>query len=444
MSVRDFAKPGARPANTGGLMPGWTAQDGLVSPVAPQRLSETGIDPLVLTGLAVKLASTMPSFTTQWVTEQLRLPVPLVEEICWQLKEDRLLEVLEEVGPFNYRYSSTQRGREQAARMMEISGYLGPAPVSLTAYVSMLDWQSRQFPALSQQRIEDALAEMVLPEQAIEVASLAAASGRSLFVFGPAGNGKTSLGRALSRVLEGELWIPHCIQIEHNIIRLFDDHLHQMIDPADQRRSGIDQRWVRIRRPFVVAGGEMTMEELDLAWSPSLRFYEAPPHVKANGGIFMIDDFGRQRIDPHELLNRWIIPLEHQTDHLALVTGQKIQIPFRLMLIVATNLQLADVADPAFLRRMGYRLHIDVPTPGNYARIFHRYAEANGIRVDSGLIDQILARYQHEGRELRASEPRDLLERTKDICRLRGTTVELDATVLDIAWRGYFGNSPSA
>jgi len=210
----------------------------------------------------------------------------------------------------------------------------------------------------------------------------------------------------------------------------------------NMRPQNIDRRWVCIRRPFLVAGGEMTIEELDLAYSPSLRFYEAPPHVKANGGLFMIDDFGRQHVDPHDLLNRWIIPLESQTDHLTLYTGQKIQIPFQLMLVVATNLSVSAVADPAFLRRMGYRLHLDSPTPENYQKIFLQYAETQGLQIVNGLVHKLLDRYKTEQRDLRASEPRDLIERARDICRLRCQPLELTQEILDSAWRGYFGNAP--
>jgi hypothetical protein len=239
-------------------------------------------------------------------------------------------------------------------------------------------------------------------------------------------------------VLVGELWIPYCISVESNIIRVFDEQVHRLAGSWDQERS-VDQRWLRIRRPFVITGGEMTLNELDLAYSPALRFYEAPPHVKANGGLFLLDDFGRQHVDPHELLNRWIIPLEHQIDHLTLNTGQKIRIPFRLMLIVATNLKVSDVADPAFLRRMGYRLHLDKPSEQRYEEIFVRYAQSVGLDVDRGLLTRLLDRYQLEGRELRASEPRDLIERVRDICKVRGERFRLEAKLLDLAWTGYFG-----
>jgi len=199
--------------------------------------------------------------------------------------------------------------------------------------------------------------------------------------------------------------------------------------------------WVNVKRPFIVAGGEMTIEELDLAYSPSLRFYESPPHLKANGGTFLIDDFGRQRVAPSELLNRWIVPLENHVDHLTLQTGQKIQVPFDLLLIVATNLTVEEVADPAFLRRMGYRLHMERPTKERYSEIFLRYAKSVGAQVPDGAVSSVIDRYEQEGRELRGAEPRDLIERARDICTLHEKSLQLSPDVLNLAWEGYFGNT---
>jgi predicted ATPase with chaperone activity len=425
--------------------------NGVLVPQAPMSLQEAALDEFVIPDLALKLTSTLPHITTTAAAEQLRLPATLIERVFWQLKEDQLVEILGQVDEFTYRYAITPRGRESARRSLEVSGYVGPAPVSLDAYTAMLDWQTSQRAAAPFERIRDTInGGLVLPDKVIEVAALAASSARSLFIFGPAGNGKTSLGRLLHGVIDGELWIPHCVSIGGTIIRIFDRELHQTIEPngdsanpggaaAGARLDPTDRRWIRVRPPFIVAGGEMTIAELDLAYSPTRRFYEAPPHVKANGGTFLIDDFGRQRIEPHELLNRWIIPLERQIDHLTLHTGQKISVPFRLMLIVATNLPVSEVSDPAFLRRMGYRLHLDKPTDALYAEIFRRCAAQLGTAVSEPVLAGLLQRYRDEGRDLRASEPRDLIERARDLCRLRRRPLSLDEDVLDIAWAAYFG-----
>src|SRR5262249_20379025 len=183
-------------------------------------------------------------------------------------------------------------------------------------------------------------------------------SGRSLFVYGPSGNGKSSLGRQIHAALVGDYWIPHCISVRDSVIRVYDEQIHQRVDGVTERTDIIDQRWVRIRRPLVVVGGELTLEFLDLIYSPSLRYYEAPPHLKANGGVFLVDDFGRERVSADQLLNRFITPMEHQFDYFTLNTGQKIQVPLRHVLIIATNLDTERVTDPAFLRRMGYRLYL--------------------------------------------------------------------------------------
>ncbi len=415
----------------------------VLAPAAPHTFEQTGVDPFVLTDLAVKLSNTVPRLTSDWSSEHLRLPIDLVEKIVWQLKEDQLVEILGTDGFMTYRYSTSERGRVHAARLLEISGYVGPAPVSLQQYAAMLEWQFQQMEPVEFQNVNSALSPLVLAKEAYEVAALAASSGRSLFLFGPPGNGKTTLGRLLHNALEGDIWIPHCIAIDSHVIRIFDRQLHHPV-PGFEDDQRIDQRWVRVRRPLIITGGEMTISELDLAYSQSLRFYEAPPHVKANGGTFLLDDFGRQQIDPTDLLNRWIVPLEHQLDHLTLNTGQKIQLPFRLMLVVATNLKVSDVADPAFLRRMGYRLHLDTPSPQRYTQIVERYASAQGLSVDPKLIDRLLERYQSEQRELRCSEPRDLIERARDICNLRGQPFRLSDEVLDMAWTSYFGDSAAS
>jgi hypothetical protein len=430
---------GDRPAHLPTLLdvgPEW-------APKAPTDPRDTGISPAVLRDLALKTAYTVPQFTTEWAARQLRLPQALVSELLEEMRTDHLLEILGSSGPFGYRYAISGRGRERAARLLEISGYIGPAPVSLEAYTSMIEWQLAQAPAVTRRGVAASLSDLVLPEEDILLAGLAASSGRSLFVSGPPGNGKTTLGRLMHHALQGDLWIPHCIGIEENIIRVFDAQLHQAVEVAHSSAWSIDQRWVKIHRPLIVGGGEMTLESFDLMYSPSLRYYEAPLHMKANGGTFLIDDFGRQRVEPLKLLNRWIIPLENRIDYLTLHTGQKIQIPFLQLLIIATNLNPEHVTDAAFLRRMGYRLCLAAPSPERYREIFMQYARGLGIPIPPGLVERVLKRYGSEGRELRGCEPRDLIERARDICRFTSRPVEINDEIVELAWNGYFGTRPT-
>lgn len=415
--------------------------EGGSAPEFPANIRATGIDKLVLQDLALKTAHTVSQITTESAAHRLHLPQAIAAELLEQLRSDQLLETLGQDGPFGYRYAITQRGRERASHLLEISGYIGPAPVSLEAYGAMLEWQTSKDPRVSPDEVKSALSELVLPEEAVQIAGLAISSGRSLFLSGPPGNGKTSLGRNLHNVMHGDMWLPHCIAVENNIIRLFDPHCHDVAEHAVGKHQSIDHRWVKVRRPFIVAGGEMTLESLDLAYLSALRYYEAPLHMKANGGMFLIDDFGRQHVEPHELLNRWIIPLEHRIDFLTLHTGQKIQVPFLLMLIIATNLDPKDVTDPAFLRRIGYRLRVQPPTPELYVRIFEAYAARCGMTAGKDFTSRVIERYRASNRELRACEPRDLIERVRDICRHRDQPMALNDELLNLAWDGYFGTN---
>ncbi len=422
---------------------GWATAGGTCAPRAPTGLRECDVDPSELGDLALRIASSAPQFSTDWVAQRIHLPRPMVGELLEQHRADLLLEPLGEAGPFGFRYALSKRGRERAARLLEVSGYAGPAPVSLSSYAEALAWQVGQFPEVTPDRVARAVSGLELPAEVIRTAGLAASSGRSLFVSGPPGNGKSTLGRMLHDALDGDLWIPHCIAVDGGVIRLFDPECHDPLgDPAEPSR-GVDRRWVRIRRPLIVAGGEMTIESLDLLYNQALRRYEAPMHLKANGGTLLIDDLGRQRVDPIQLLNRWIIPLEHQADYLTLQTGQKLLVPLLQRLIIATNLAPEHVTDPAFLRRMGYRLHLDLPTPGRYARIFERQAARSGFSAAPGLVDRLLDRYRAAGMEPRGCEPRDLIERAGDICRFEGRPPTLDDEIMDLAWAGYFGNGPA-
>jgi DNA-binding PadR family transcriptional regulator len=412
----------------------------LIAPRAPQTMATAGLDEVELCGLVMRLAYTVPRLTTEWVGKHLHLSQALTGEVLSKLGADGLLEQLWQTSETSAHYKITDQGREHAKRLTEVCGYLGPAPVGLEAYAAMLRWQFSHTQQVQREDINNALSGLILTEKAAELAGLGASSGRSLFIYGPPGNGKSSLGRAIREALPGDYWIPYAISAGESIIRLYDAQIHQRVEGTTERHEGIDQRWIRIRRPLVIVGGELTLDLLDLIYIPSVRFYEAPPHLKSNGGVFLVDDFGRERISPEQLLNRFITPMEHQIDYFTLRTGQKLQVPLRHVLIIATNLSLEKVTDPAFLRRMGYRIFLGAPTAEEYTRIFRQYAQRCGVTVNGNIIDRLLERYQAQNRELRACEPRDLIERARDICRFHGKPLELTPKVLDLAWSGYFGD----
>jgi MoxR-like ATPase len=412
----------------------------IAAPKAPETIAGAGLDEGTLVELGVKLAYTASRFTTDWVCKRLNVSLPLAMELLEQLCRESLIEETLKSTQARSHYRITNRGREQAERALEVCAYVGPAPVSLESYAAMLRWQFSNTEQVRPEHVSQALTGLVLSPKASELAGLAASSGRSLFVYGPPGNGKSSLGRQIHGALVGDYWIPYCIGLRNTVIRIYDEQVHKRVETAPERGTQVDHRWVRVRRPFVVVGGELTLEFLDLIWSPTLRYYEAPPHLKANGGVFLVDDFGRERVSAEQLLNRFITPMEHQIDYFTLLTGQKIQVPLRHVLIIATNLDPGKVTDPAFLRRMGYRIYLGPPSEEDYAKIFKAYAERHGAHASSELIESILQRYRKQNRELRACEPRDIVERARDICTFQSKPLELTPDVIDLAWTGYFGS----
>jgi MoxR-like ATPase len=410
-------------------------------PRFPERLEDLDVNPGFMADLALKILPLTPDGTTAGVASRLCLGMIITETLLQKLCREQFIEVKGVIGLHNHRYAMLDRGWQELARLMKFCSYAGPAPVSLNAYTEMITQQVRNRPPASRPALEQALSHLVLTDYAKEILGLVITSGRSLFLTGPSGNGKTASARALVEAIPGEVWIPYALEVDGQVIRVFDSHNHV---PAEHSNSNHDRRWVRVRPPLVVVGGELTLESLDLAFTDTQRFYEAPLHMKSNGGVLVVDDLGRQRCSATQLLNRWIVPLEYRVDYLTLNTGKKIRVPFEQVVVFATNLTESDLEDEAFMRRMGYRLHAEPPNAATFTEIFLRYARARGLAADETLVAELLRKYQAGGRVPKACDPRDLIDRVIDHCRLHKQSVKLTPDGLEIAWNGYFGHAGSA
>jgi hypothetical protein len=413
-----------------------------MGPPVPEELADTGVSEGFLCDLALKHVGMLPEPTTTNVAERISLPRTLTEDVLQKLYREKLIEVRIQATEGFTRYSMLDKGWDRLARLLSISGYTGPAPVSLTDYTHMMRLQSIPSEPAAMETVRQAFNDLILPESLLQTLGCVINSRRSLFLTGLPGTGKTAVAERINGALSGGIWIPYAVEIDGQVIRVFDSHCHKSA-PDDITPLEYDRRWVFIERPLVVVGGELTLENADLTWSESAKFYEAPFQMKSNGGTLVIDDFGRQRVAPQDLLNRWIVPLERRVDYLALHTGKKIEVPFEQLVVFSTNLDEKDLADQAFLRRMGYRARVEPPTPEAYSEIFKRVSQRRGIQCDQSVLDHVLTKYRVERRQMKGCEPRDILDRITDICMFEGQALKITNELVDVAWRNYFGTSHS-
>ncbi len=413
----------------------------LYVPRTPLKVEDTELDFGFLADLALKTVYADANCATDRAAEKLKLSMPVTEELLQHLYREKFIEIRGLLSFGNNRYGMLDRGWQRAQQLLDMNGYIGPAPVSLQAYREMVLRQSAARDPIQPAAVQSAMSGLVLPESTVQTLGLVANSRRSLFMTGPSGNGKTTIATALHGAQPGEIWIPHAIEVDGQVIKVFDQHNHQPVPVTGADRY--DERWIRIRRPIVIVGGEMTIETMDLIYSSTARFYEAPFQIKSNGGTLVIDDFGRQRVDPHDLLNRWIVPLEGRIDYLTLHTGKKIEVPFEQLLIFATNLDPSDLVDDAFLRRMGYRLYINTPDRDMYSTIFEQFVRNSGLDYDPKRLEFVFRLYDADKRPLRGCEPRDLIQRCIDLCRYENRPMGLTDELLHLAWKNYFGAAPA-
>jgi hypothetical protein len=411
-----------------------------MGPPLPEEIADTGISEQFLCDLALKHVAMVPEPTTMAIAERINLPRTLTEDLLQHLYREKLIEVKVQSAIGSTRYAMLDHGWDRLTRLLSISGYVGPAPVSLRDYSHMMKLQSIPSNTADMETVRQAFHDLVLPDSLLQTLGCVINSRRSLFLTGLPGTGKTAVAERINGALAGGIWIPFAVEIDGQIIRVFDGHCHEPM-PKEDTPIDYDRRWVLINRPLVVVGGELTLENADLTWSEAAKFYEAPFQMKSNGGTLVIDDFGRQRVAPQDLLNRWIVPLERRVDYLALHTGKKIEVPFEQLVVFSTNLEEKDLADQAFLRRMGYRARVEPPTPAAYTAIFKQQADRRGIAIEQPVMDHILMKYRVEHRQMKGCEPRDILDRAQDICRFEGKGTNLTSQIVDIAWRNYFGTS---
>jgi predicted ATPase with chaperone activity len=376
---------------------------------ASTSIEGVGIRRNLLEDLALKSLYLIGEMTLQELARHMGLTLPMVEELFQRLRKDHLIHVTGMAGNV-HRVTTSSGGKSRALELLAQNQYAGPAPVSLEDYVQRIRGQSVRSMGVGPADVERAFEELVLDRQTLTQLGTALVSGRAIFLYGPTGTGKTSIAETLTKLFYDDLiWIPYAVEVDAQIITVYDSVVHQRVEQSPVPDQ--DGRWVLCRRPRVMVGGELTIQMLDLQFNSSTKFYSGPVQMKANNGLLIVDDFGRQRVSPEELLNRWVVPLDRRIDFLTLAGGKKIEIPFDIFVVFATNLDPAKLVDEAFLRRIQTKIKVDFVAPEQFREIFRRVALKYKLPYDAALADELIRMIGQEYQEpLRACYPRDVIQ----------------------------------